>query len=356
MSPSVSENTVQVQEATDSIGKLSLNPKQDDGPAYPLYLPHYDVNEKFPPTEIFEFFDRGTRADPAKPHLLGADTKVSHISPFIGTEITGVQISQLSEGGFDELALYAAERKVLVFRDQDFKDIGPDRQIEIAKRFGYVQRHPTSPNVKGYPEFHIVYRDPQHDRLSFIIPSDCAIRTRWHVDGSYEKQTPGTTFFWILDQPDVGGDTIFASTVEAYNRLSPEFQKRLEGLRATHSSVGQAETSRKLGRPVRQEPIVTEHPIVRRHPVTGEKAIYVNPAFTQHIVGYKVEESQMLLKFLHDHIAKGADFQIRATYKPGTVVVWDNRVTIHAATGDYDIGVRRHAARLTPQAEIPIPA
>jgi sulfonate dioxygenase len=28
------------------------------------------------------------------------------------------------------------------------------------------------------------------------------------------------------------------------------------------------------------------------------------------------------LKFLYDHIAKGADFQIRATYKPGTVVVW----------------------------------
>jgi sulfonate dioxygenase len=44
-----------------------------------------------------------------------------------------VQISQLSEEGLNELALYAAERKVLIFRNQDFKDIGPDRQIEIAK-------------------------------------------------------------------------------------------------------------------------------------------------------------------------------------------------------------------------------
>jgi sulfonate dioxygenase len=67
---------------------------------------------------------------------------------------------------------------------------------------------------------------------------------------------------------------------------------------------------------------VPQHPVVRVHPVTGEKALYVNPNFTRHIVGFKTEESEYLLKFLYDHIAKGADFQIRATYKSGTVVVW----------------------------------
>lgn len=55
------------------------------------------------------------------------------MTPYLGTEITGVQISQLSKEGLDELALLTAERKVLLFRDQDFKDLGPDRQIEIAR-------------------------------------------------------------------------------------------------------------------------------------------------------------------------------------------------------------------------------
>ncbi|KAG5634112.1 hypothetical protein DXG03_006301, partial [Asterophora parasitica] len=64
------------------------------------------------------------------------------------------------------------------------------------------------------------------------------------------------------------------------------------------------------------------HPVVRVHPATGEKALYVNQGFTKHIVGFKHEESEWLLKFLFDHIAKGADFQIRGTYRPGTVVVW----------------------------------
>ncbi|KAH7923375.1 TauD-domain-containing protein [Leucogyrophana mollusca] len=357
MAPSVSEIATQVQEATNNVGKLNLqSAKQDNGPSYPLYYPYYDVNEKFPPTEIFEYSDPGARADPAKPHLLNADTKVHHISPFIGTEVSGVQISQLSEEGLDELALYAAERKVLIFRDQDFKDIGPDRQIEIAKRYGQIQRHPTSPNVKGYPEFHVVYRGAEHDRLKDIIRSDRINRTQWHSDISYEKQTPGTTFFFILDQPDVGGDTLFASQVEAYNRLSPAFQQRLEGLYAVHSAVEQAEISRRRGGPVRREPVESVHPLVRRHPVTGEKALYVNQGFTRNIVGYKFEESENLLKFLYDHIAKGADFQIRATYQPGTVIVWDNRVTVHSATGDFDTSIRRHAVRLTPQAEIPIPA
>ncbi|GLB41334.1 putative alpha-ketoglutarate-dependent taurine dioxygenase [Lyophyllum shimeji] len=361
MAPSVTE-TLTTQSPAEAlaqpVGSVHLNrehQKQEDGPSYPFYYPYWDVNEKFFPTEIFDFTDPGTRADHAKPNLHATAT-VTHISPYLGTEISGVQISSLTKEGLDELALYAAERKVLIFRDQDFKDIGPDRQIEIARHFGLIQRHPTSGNVKGYPEFHVVYRDADHDPIREYFGDDRINQTSWHSDVSYEKQTPGTTFFFILDQPPNGGDTLFLSQVEAYNRLSPEFKKRLEGLRAVHSAVPQAEHSRKRGGPVRREPIETEHPVVRVHPATGEKALYVNQGFTKRIVGFKTEESEYLLKFLFDHIAKGADFQIRATYQPGTVVVWDNRVTAHSATPDFDKSFRRHAVRLTPQAEVPIPA
>jgi alpha-ketoglutarate-dependent taurine dioxygenase len=62
---------------------------------------------------------------------------VSNISPYLGTEVHGVQLSELTKEGLDELALYVAERKVVVFRDQDFKDLGPERQIEIAKYAGF---------------------------------------------------------------------------------------------------------------------------------------------------------------------------------------------------------------------------
>jgi len=74
---------------------------------------------------------------------------------------------------------------------------------------------------------------------------------------------------------------------------------------------------------------------------------------TREIVGFKKEESDVLLKFLYDHIGFGADFQARVKWQPGTVVVWDNRVTQHSALVDWKTGERRHLARITPQAERP---
>ncbi len=99
----------------------------------------------------------------------------------------------------------------------------------------------------------------------------------WHSDVSYELQPPGTTFLYILDNPETGGDTLFANTVEAYKRLSPLFQERLHGLQATHSGIEQVNANVAKGSIKRREPVVTAHPIIRTHPVTGEKAIYVNP-------------------------------------------------------------------------------
>jgi len=105
--------------------------------------------------------------------------------------------------------------------------------------------------------------------------------------------------------------------------------------------VPQAEGSHKVGGPVRREPIETEHPIVRVHPVTGEKALFVNGGFTKSIVGWKKEESDWLLNFLLNHIGKGADFQIRARYEKGTVVVWVSALSFSVSMGsgeDIDIG------------------
>ena len=80
--------------------------------------------------------------------------------------------------------------------------------------------------------------------------------------------------------------------------------------------------ARELLAPCADTNATPQHPVVRQHPVTGEKALYVNPGFTRRIVGFKEEESEYLLKFLFDHIAKGADYHVRAPYEPGTVVVW----------------------------------
>jgi sulfonate dioxygenase len=105
-------------------------------------LPVHDETTTFPPTEPFEFHDRGLDADKAKPNLLNhPGISLTRLTPRIGTEISGAQLSELSDAQKNELALLVAERGVVVFRGQDFKDIGPQRQKEFAQYFGRLHVH-----------------------------------------------------------------------------------------------------------------------------------------------------------------------------------------------------------------------
>ena len=71
------------------------------------------------------------------------------------------------------------------------------------------------------------------------------------------------TLFSCLQLPDSGGDTLFANSVKAYNRLSPAMKERLEGLHVLHSSVEQAANNKLAGGITRREPEANIHPLVR---------------------------------------------------------------------------------------------
>lgn len=341
---------------TDEItadGLLTVNKLNRDQAKYPEFLPTWDPTQKFPPLKFFKHEDPGLRADPSLKNLLLGGHTIKRITPKMGSEIDGVQLSELSSAGKDELALLVAQRGVVVFRNQDFATKGPKFAVEYGRHFGRLHIHPTSGAPLGHPELHITYRrkDPQafervfHDRTNAIV---------WHSDVSYELQPPGVTFFCVLDGPDAGGDTIFADTVEAYKRLSPEFQKRLEGLHVLHSLGEQALNLKEHGGVERREPVANVHPLIRTHPVTKEKIIFLNRPFSRRIVELKEEESDYLLKFLYDHIELSHDLQLRAKWEPNTVVVWDNRRVSHSAVIDWLEPVYRHAFRITPQAERPV--
>lgn len=180
----------------------------------------------------------------------------------------------------------------------------------------------------------------------------------WHSDVSYELQPPGFTFLKIDTLPsnqngNVGGDTLWASSYVAYDRLSDDLKKRIEGLEAVHSGKEQAAGAAGQGHTVRRQDVEYTHPLVRTHPVTGWKALFVQPGFTRRIVGLNQHESDALLKLLYDHIAGGYDFHVRFKWTQDAVAVWDNRITSHAAIVDYlDFGIR-HGWRITTQAERP---
>ncbi|KAK7062833.1 hypothetical protein VNI00_000328 [Paramarasmius palmivorus] len=345
-------------------------------PLYPAYLPtRPEGHSASVPHPSFDAVEPGTRAEPSKPNLFAhKELRHKNLTPRIGTEIRGIQLTALNEKELDEVALLAAERGVLVFRDQDFKDAGFEKQRELARHFGPLHRHASMGYPAGTsPEFHVIYADEQvyvyaAHKTQVIDGRTNSYLTQWEHQGSsrtthklrslarrtWEIHTPSTTFFWVLEIPGSGGgDTAFSSLTHAYQALSPAFRKTLEGLTLRHSSASIGEIKRMGYEKATATAAVTEHPLVIKHPAR-EPTLYVSPTIAREVVGFKPEESDNLLNFLHQHI-RSLDFQCRASWEPGTVVVWDQRTTAHTAIPDYADGERRHMIRISPLGAKPQP-
>ncbi|KAL5641381.1 hypothetical protein ACGC1H_001754 [Rhizoctonia solani] len=362
MAPPVETETSTTTTSTNASISLTA-PKSDY--QYEHLLPVFDKSEFYPPLEPFEHTDPGTRAaalpESEQRAFLRNATRVRNMTPGIGTEVEGVDLTSLDGPARDQLALEVARRGVMVFRDQPkFLAQSADEFREWGRHFGRLHIHYASGHPASIPELHIVHRDASTVNQAHLRR---ITTTLWHSDASFELQPPGLTTFFLLSQPSSGGDTLYVSQVLTLKKLSPPFVEFLRTLKAVHSGVLQSHNARdglrSGGGVMRRAPVEHVHPVVRRHPVTGEEALFVNQQFTKQIVGLKREESDTILEFLFNHIARAADAQVRINWEPNTVVVWDNRTTAHTAIADFiDFAEneRRHGARITPQAERPIPA
>ena len=105
-------------------------------------------------------------------------------------------------------------------------------------------------------------------------------------------------------------------------------QKYLEGLTALHSAHMQAEGSRAAGRPVRRDPVITEHPLIRTHPVTGWKSVFFNPGFVTEIVGIPRVESNAVINYLNEIVTTTQELHVRFQWKKNDVAFWDNRICV----------------------------
>lgn len=74
------------------------------------------------------------------------------------------------------------------------------------------------------------------------------------------------------------------------------------------------------------------HPIVRTHPETGKRALFVSEGFTTAIEGWATQASEALLQRLYAHCTQPA-YVYTHKWLEGDMVFWDNRCTLHLATG-----------------------
>ncbi|KAI1336002.1 taurine dioxygenase [Xylariaceae sp. FL0016] len=312
-------------------------------PSVPLYIQDvYKIRDKG-----WVHNDAGARADKSKSALFSAATKVTDLTTHIGTEIEGLQLKDLSDQQKDELALLIAERSVVFFRDQD---ISPQQQLDLGKYYGVPEIHPQVPQVPGELGVTVIWPDLQATEraANFRNPGGAS---RWHTDLVHELQPAGITHLHNDTVPPTGGDTLWASGYSAYEKLSPGFRTIIDGKHAVYRSAHPyLDRDDPTAGPKYIERV---HPLVRVHPATGWKALWVNRAMTDRIIGLDRAESDVILNYLYNVYEHNVDIQLRFKWTAGTSALWDNRITIHNASWDYGGKHPRHGTRVTSLAEKP---
>ncbi|KAJ7471176.1 hypothetical protein B0H11DRAFT_2433749, partial [Mycena galericulata] len=299
-------------------------------------------------TNLRDYVDPGTRADPEKKALFGAAKEVRNLSIHIGTEIVGLQLAELTNQQRDELALLVAERSVVFFRDQD---LSPQAQKELGVYLGdgEIEIHPQVPQVPGVPGVTLIWetaRDPHLENSRETHRTYVG-----HTDLVHLAYPPGYTHLHQDTVPEIGGDTLWASGYSAYDKFSPGFRAILDGLNGIYRSAHAYKDANDPSAPPRHVNIV--HPLVRTHPVTGFKTVFANRSMTVGIEGLDKAESDAILNHIHDVYEKSTDLQIRWKWTPGTSAIWDNRTTIHTVSYDYEGKGERHGTRVSSLAEKP---
>ncbi len=273
-----------------------------------------------------------------------AGLTVTPLAHALGAEIVGVDINQAPSADLVAAIRSAWNRHhVIVFRGQQFEAAG---MLRFAQAFGALDDHAATPfyRLEEYPQLLQIT-----NRQIGGKPSETRNTGRnWHSDYSYTDHPAAASMLFCVERPPVGGDTMFCNMVRAYEELSPPLRAFLDGLDVVYDvglTAGINERDPAKTAEVRRLNPPIAHPAVRVHPDSGLRALYVSER-SSHFHGMTAAESRPLIDHLCAHATRPENVY-RHVWRPGDLVCWDNRTTMHVALADFDQTKPRHMLRAT---------
>jgi alpha-ketoglutarate-dependent sulfate ester dioxygenase len=267
----------------------------------------------------------------------------------IGAEITGVDagtgLADVTIAGIRQALL---DHKVVFLRDQS---------LDYASQVAFAQR--LGPLTLGHPT---LASPPDQPFLEEIDSRNGTRANHWHTDVTFVDRPPAFTLLHAVVIPPVGGDTLWANTVAAYESLPLELRDLADRLRIVHTNAyDYAATAGREEREdtellARREEFVstvyeTEHPAVRVHPETGERSLVLG-GFARTVVGFSPQASRDVIRVLQDYVTRPEN-TVRWQWRVGDLAIWDNRATQHYAIFDYG-GEHRRGERVTVAGPVPV--
>jgi alpha-ketoglutarate-dependent taurine dioxygenase len=233
-----------------------------------------------------------------------------------------------------------SQRGVVFFRAQD--NLTDALQKAFVHKLGLLSGKPTDSTLHVHPvlnntnEFGVGDAEIstisslarkkmfKHDERGDKRRYDAA---QWHSDIQFEPKPADYTSLRLTQLPSSGGDTLWASGYELYDRFSKPYQKFLEGLTATF--IGDGFLKAAAADPehvfVHEGPrgapenvgghLSAVHPVVRTNPVTGWKSIFALGPFPKYINELDSQESDELLALFKRRILDFHDITVRFKWR-----------------------------------------
>ncbi|KAJ9145293.1 TfdA family Taurine catabolism dioxygenase TauD [Pleurostoma richardsiae] len=288
------------------------------------------------------------------------------VTPVIGREFVNVDLAEwLRAPNSDELlrdlAITISRRGVVFFRKQD--NITHELQKELVQRLGELTGKPETSKLHIHP---VNNSKREHgvkdDEISVISSKQLkkfyntgqflnfnhvqSQKHQWHSDITFEPIPSDYALLRLTQLPKTGGDTLWASGYELYERISKPLQGFLETLNAHFAQPGFNQAAEKNNFKIFSEPrgapenvgevLEAIHPVIRTNPVTGWKSVYALGHHVHSIVGLSEAESKRFLDWFLQLLTENHDLQVRNRWQNvNDLAIWDNRAAYHAATPDY---------------------
>jgi len=277
---------------------------------------------------------------------------INPLHRLFGAELIGANLHQppapeLIAAVNEAMAKYA----VVVLRDQLITD---DEQIRFSRAFGPLELPPHmgfKPAVRRRvrPEMYDVSN--LDDDGNFLPPESLRhasnrANEEFHTDSSFNSLPTKWSLLSARVLPPVRGDTLYIDTRAVYDALPADLKARAHDAVAEHyfwKTRGRAgyteitDAMRSAMPPVPQK-------IVRVIPESGRTALLIGNHAT-HVIGWPIDEGLQFLKQLNDFAAQ-PQFIYTHKWRLGDLVIWDNRCTLHRATG-YDVFEHKRDLRRT---------
>ena len=269
-----------------------------------------------------------TSAAPSIDTTIG-DLRIRRVAGHIGGEVEGLRLDgDLPAEVIEQLDAALVRHKVLFFRGQSHLD--DEKHQAFGARFGRTVAHPTVPAPGGTKLFEL-------DASKGGGRADS-----WHTDVTFVDAFPKISILRGVTIPAYGGDTVWANTAIAYERLPAHLKTLADSLWAIHSNdydygAERVQLDEERLRHHRQVFVSAvyeaEHPVVHVHPVSGERSLLLGH-FVKKLVGLSSTESARIFELLQNRVTR-LENTVRWSWRQDDVAIWDNRATQHFAINDY---------------------